>query len=285
MESAFPIVIDGEHSVAILHDAVVRHRVGVVMIVGGPQYRVGSHRQFLLLSRALAVAGISNLRFDYRGIGDGAGDARHFEDVEADIRSAVDNLCERTGVREVVLWGLCDAASAALMYACHDQRVVGLVLLNPWVHTREIEAKVRLKTYYLARLRSREFWTKVVRLQVDWAESAASLRHYLGGLFPARTSPRQGRATKRHYLERMRDGWSAFNRPILLIMSGEDFTAGEFRELCATDPRWRALRTGAQVQCHELPSANHTFARQEWRHEVEKLTRDWLIDLTETADT
>ena len=31
-------------------------RTGVVVIVGGPQTRVGSHRQFVLLSRALAAA-------------------------------------------------------------------------------------------------------------------------------------------------------------------------------------------------------------------------------------
>ena len=42
---------------------------GVIVIVGGPQYRVGSHRQFVLLSRALAAAGYAVLRFDYRGMG------------------------------------------------------------------------------------------------------------------------------------------------------------------------------------------------------------------------
>ena len=30
--------------------------VGVLVLVGGPQYRIGSHRQFALLARALAQA-------------------------------------------------------------------------------------------------------------------------------------------------------------------------------------------------------------------------------------
>jgi alpha-beta hydrolase superfamily lysophospholipase len=48
--------------------------IGVVVVVGGPQYRVGSHRQFVLLARDLAAAGIPTLRFDTRGMGDSGGD-------------------------------------------------------------------------------------------------------------------------------------------------------------------------------------------------------------------
>ena len=67
--------------------------VGVVIVVGGPQYRVGSHRQFALLARALARAGIPTLRFDYRGIGDSEGDPRTFESIGSDLTCAVDALC------------------------------------------------------------------------------------------------------------------------------------------------------------------------------------------------
>ncbi len=52
---------------------------GVVIVVGGPQTRVGSHRQFVLLSRALAAAGYPVLRFDVRGMGDSSGEQRDFE--------------------------------------------------------------------------------------------------------------------------------------------------------------------------------------------------------------
>ncbi|KAB8057318.1 hydrolase 1, exosortase A system-associated, partial [Janthinobacterium violaceinigrum] len=43
---------------------------GVLIVTGGPQYRVGSHRQFVLLARALAAQGVPVLRFDLRGMGD-----------------------------------------------------------------------------------------------------------------------------------------------------------------------------------------------------------------------
>ena len=52
---------------------------GVLIVVGGPQYRVGSHRQFALLARSLAAQGIPAMRFDYRGMGDSVGEPHTFE--------------------------------------------------------------------------------------------------------------------------------------------------------------------------------------------------------------
>ena len=58
-------------------------RRGVLLVVGGPQYRVGSHRQFTLLARDLAAGLDGELgRLEYRNFPDGesyvrlAGDPR-----------------------------------------------------------------------------------------------------------------------------------------------------------------------------------------------------------------
>jgi uncharacterized protein len=281
-EEAFVLAIAQEQTVAILHRAAQPCLTGVVVIVGGPQYRVGSHRQFVLLARALADAGLTTLRFDYRGSGDGSGAARDFEEVHEDIRAAIDCLCARSGVRRVVLWGLCDAASAALMYASSDTRVAGMVLLNPWVHSLATEARVRLKTYYLARLRNGEFWRKVLRLQFDWRASLSSFDSYLRGAF-GRSSIADASTSRPHFLTRMKQGWAGFDGPVLLILSGDDFTAGEFRELCGSDQHWQALSTGLRVQTHELTQANHTFAREVWRQEVERLSCAWVHALDANA--
>jgi hypothetical protein len=49
----------------IVHAPDQAGTTGVVIIVaGGPQYRVGAHRQFVVLGRELARQGIPVLRFD-----------------------------------------------------------------------------------------------------------------------------------------------------------------------------------------------------------------------------
>src|SRR5438067_4350076 len=141
---------------------------GVLIVVGGPQYRAGSHRQFTLLARDLAANGIASLRFDYRGMGDSSGEARTFESVHEDIGCAIERLLAGApAIKEVVIWGLCDAASAALFYAHRDRRVTGVVLVNPWVRTQQGIAQAHLRHYYGARLRDIGFWRKLVRAEID----------------------------------------------------------------------------------------------------------------------
>ena len=137
----------GESQVGILAVPETPAAVAVVVIVGGPQYRVGSHRQFLLLSRALASAGFAVLRFDYRGMGDSPGELRDFQAVSKDIAAAVDALQARLPpVKQAALWGLCDGASAALLYCQEtgDPRVAGLCLVNPWVRSETSLARTQI---------------------------------------------------------------------------------------------------------------------------------------------
>ena len=75
----------GETLLGILHEPRIHKETGVLVIVGGPQYRVGSHRQFVLMARALANVGYAVLRFDYRGMGDSTGCPRGFEAVDKSI--------------------------------------------------------------------------------------------------------------------------------------------------------------------------------------------------------
>ena len=65
---------------------------GILMVAAGA-YRVGPHRQFLLLARDWAADGIPVMRFDYQGQGDseGAG-AFNFDSLMYDIRSAIDRF-------------------------------------------------------------------------------------------------------------------------------------------------------------------------------------------------
>ena len=243
---------------------------GVLIVVGGPQYRAGSHRQFTLLARDLAQRGIASLRFDYRGMGDSSGEARTFEGVGEDIGCAIDRLFAAVpALQDVVIWGLCDAASAALCYAHRDPRVSGVALVNPWVRTEQGIAQARLRHYYGARLLEAGLWRKVLRGEFDVKSSLASLRKFLADA----AGPRKDSVP---LPDRMEDGLRRFAGRVLLILSGKDLTADEFRGVVNRSERWKRLLRDARVTQHELAEANHTFSRREWRDQVARWTADWV---------
>lgn len=253
---------------------------GVVVVVGGPQYRVGSHRQFTLLARELASQGVPVLRFDYRGMGDSEGDPRDFSDVGPDLRAAIDTFfAEVPGTREVVLWGLCDAASAAMFYAHQDARVSGMVLLNPWARTEEGAARAYLRHYYLSRLFDPGLWRKIAAGRFDLAAALRSFRGLLGkaaGGMPVPSQPAQAASAASPALpQRMLEGYARFRGHTLFITSGADLTAREFEAL-ASGPGWRRAMRGKRVARERLRDADHTFSRTEWRDQVARWTADWL---------
>ena len=177
VDHELPIVFDceGQELIGVIHNADANTHIGVLIVVGGPQYRVGSHRQFVLLARYLAKEGIPVMRFDYRGMGDSPGNTRDFNHIGKDIASAINTFqMYNKAVQKIVIWGLCDAASAALFYAYEDERVTGLVLLNPWVRTEYGEANAYLKKYYKNRLVSREFWQKILSGRFNVKQSLMS---------------------------------------------------------------------------------------------------------------
>jgi len=284
-EQALTFDCEGDTLVGVLHAAGVPAQRGVLIVVGGPQYRVGSHRQFVLLARQLAAQGIPVLRFDYRGMGDSGGEKRSFERVDADLRCAVDGFFERVpGLRDVAIWGLCDAASAALFYAHADPRVSGIVLLNPWVHDERGSARVYLRHYYLQRLFQGSLWKKIGSGEFSLRRAAAGLSELL--VAAVRPAPAQGPGAPgtgeprdsagEPFTARMEHGLRDFRGRVLLILSGNDFTAQEFKDLVAGSRGWRRRIAGERVTRHDLAAANHTFSRREWRDQVAQWTTAWL---------
>lgn len=265
---------------------------GVVVVVGGPQYRVGSHRQFVQLARALSVHGFPVLRFDYRGLGDSEGTLQGFEFVAADIRAAVDALFEQQPqLRDVALWGLCDAASASILYAPTDPRISGVVALNPWVRSARSEARAWLRHYYLQRMFSREFWAKVLRGGFDATGSLRSLlaraRAALSRSAPvaaqdASVSEQPGAwsggplPTLPDLATRMARALASFPGRVLIVTSGQDLTAAEFLDVTRTSKAWRTLLAGEQVSTRHLDTADHTFSQPGCKQRVEAFTHEWL---------
>jgi exosortase A-associated hydrolase 1 len=249
--------------------------LGLVIVVGGPQTRVGSHRQFVLLARRLAAAGYPVLRFDYRGMGDSAGETKAFDQIDQDIATAVDALQRACpDAQRVVLWGLCDGAAAALLYcgARQDARVAGLCLLNPWVRSEASLARTHLKHHYTARLLQGAFWRKLLSGKLNLLRS---LGEVWGNVKAARGNP-SGTASDAPFQTRMALALRQFPGQVLLLLSGNDYTAKEFLETANTASAWSGLLLHPGIQRVDVAEADHTFSRQDWRIAAEQAVLNWM---------
>ena len=268
---------DSEHLLGILSQPLTACDTGVVIIVGGPQYRAGSHRQFVLLARHLAAAGFPVLRFDTRGMGDSSGVFPGFEHIGPDIASAISALCrEAPTVRRIVLWGLCDAASAAMINGMADARISGLVLLNPWVRNAETLASAEVKHYYHKRLLDPAFWRKLASGQVQIVDS---LMEFLGKLvrqFSQRSMRAKTADQVRDFREHMVQGLDVFAGEVLLVLSGRDLVAAELIEFAAAHSGLKKILERSNIARINLPDADHTFSDRKARGEVEAATLAWL---------
>lgn len=251
---------------------------GVLIVVGGPQYRVGSHRQFVLLARFLAEHGVPCMRFDYRGMGDATGEARDFEAVDRDVDGAIAAFVAAVpGMQQVVLWGLCDGASAIGLGLGANPNVVGAVLLNPWVHTAAGAARTMLRHYYLRRLFDKRFWVKLLR-------GGVNVRAALGGVKASAdkvltVNPDDGppsAANAASLPARMLRSLAPCSIPVAIFLSGRDHVAREFELLSANDDGWRRLLDSPRFCTRHFESADHTFSSAAARQSVAEATLAWL---------
>jgi len=270
-ETAVQFECRREQLIGIHHCPALPARTGVVIVVGGPQYRAGSHRQFTLLARHLAQQGIAAFRFDYRGMGDSTGLQRDFLNIQDDIRCALDTFCALSpSMEEIVLWGLCDAATACAFYAHQDSRITGLVMANPWVRTQRTLAQAQMKQYFPQRLVQPAFWKKLLSGKLNLIQAGMSfIRQYQ---LAASAHPE----TESTLAARMLSSLGQFQGRVLIILSGNDLTAREFVEATRTSEAWLHLFSGPQYSNRILDEADHTFSSKVWRDQVAVWTADWI---------
>lgn len=277
----------GDTLVGILHRPAEVGTRGVVIVVGGgPQYRAGGHRQLTLWSRVLSQAGYPVLRFDYRGMGDSQGSFRGFMEADDDIRAAIDRLfLEVPDLKDVVLWGECDASSAILLYAHRDSRVSGTVLLNPWVRTETVAAQAILRFYYVQRVLQPSFWKKLFSGRLNPLASARSAwrlvqqsRSQTDGAGSAGQQVALGAAIPRDLAltDALLLGLQRFAGPVMLVLSGRDLIAREFDVLVRGSAAWQAALNQRALQRHDMPEADHTFSSAAQRGQVVQWGLGWL---------
>lgn len=218
---------------------------GVLMVTGGTQVRVGSHRMYEKLARSLAGAGISSFRFDRRGVGDSEGEDPDFRDSGPDIAAAAAAFrAELPQIERLVGFGLCDGATALAMHGA-AAGLDALILVNPWLaEARSGEpAPAAVRRHYRDRLLSVAGWKKLLSGAVDLRKLASGLR---------RSGDISASALAQDAAVKLKER----PRPTAVILCRDDATAVAARR----ELKGRAF--GGLIHfIQTIPSDSHTFAR------------------------
>lgn len=265
MRRPLTFACEGVTLAGVVHPA--NDDTGVVIVTGGVQTRVGSHRGFVDLADRLAAAGYPVLRFDRRGVGDSDGEDPGFRGSGPDIAAAgaaLRHACPN--IRRVVGWGLCDGAAALGLHGA-ALGLDGLILANPWTRDSDGEPDLPPRAAVAARYRERltrpSEWARLARGGLDLRKAARGLLRVAS----PEPVPKLARA--------LADGLLRFDRPVLLLLSERDATAQAFSALWKSAP-FRLLRQRRDLDLATIADATHTFARATEAAEMADQCLRWL---------
>jgi exosortase A-associated hydrolase 1 len=221
---------------------------GLLIVTGGTQTRIGSHRLFERLALALAREGWPCFRFDRRGVGDSEGDDPDFRGSGPDLAAAAAAFRrEQPQLTRLIGFGLCDGASALAL----DGRAAGLdghILVNPWFVEAEAgePAAAAIKARYKEQLLSLDGWKRLL-------SGSISYRKVLKGLGRIMSSKPSTLASE------IAESLGKAGRPAQLILATRDATAIA-AEAEWSSPTFRKLRDSNPAPVR-IDSDAHTFSR------------------------
>jgi hypothetical protein len=123
-------------------------------------------------------------------------------------------------------------------------------------------------------LAQKNFWRKLLRGGVAWQalkELTRNVGLVLEGVWPRGKEVAANQAVQA-FQHRMATGWNSFSGNIILILSGDDYTAKEFSGCLSDDPVWKNALAHPGLMRHDLPGVDHTFSTATARAQVEELT-------------
>jgi exosortase A-associated hydrolase 1 len=222
---------------------------GLLLVTGGTQTRIGSHRMYERLAAALAQAGWPCFRYDRRGVGDSEGEDPDFKESGPDLAAAAAAFRrEQPQLERLLGFGLCDGASTVALHGA-AAGLDGYILVNPWFVEAEAgePAAAAIKSRYKEQLLSLDGWKRLLSGSISYrkllkgvTKIAASKPSSLSGEIAAAL----GKARV----------------PAQLILASRDSTA------IAAEAEWSSPAFKGLRQANPAPlrieSDSHTFSRR-----------------------
>lgn len=266
---------EGEKLIGIVKRPHPSKPIGVLTIVaGGPQYRAGCGRQLYQLAEALGKQGYPVMRFDYRGIGDSEGEYHGIDFVEPDLGAAIKVFKQQVPeLEKIVLWGGCNAASAAMMHAWKFPEISSMILGNPFIDSNEAKQAVQ-HAHYRKRLFEKTFWVKFLK-------GGFSLRYItdlLAGFLRKEEKHLSDKPARQQKSmdQKMLEGFKRFQGSALFLMSGLSLTSKQFDALVAKNKDWRVAVDRVENRRLDLPNADQAFSSEDSRARIIEAAIDWM---------
>lgn len=254
-------------------------RMAVVFLNAGVIHRVGPSRLYVRIARELASIGCTAVRFDHSGIGDSAARRDHlpFEKCAvSEAREVMDALHQNRGLDRFILVGLCSGAVTAFETAVVDDRVRGVVLINPQGFDQSAEWNI----YVHSRDDARRYWTRSLFSAPSWKNALLGRIDYrrLGRVLRQQASERiVGRREVSSIATRVASDLDALTRRgvrILLLCSEGDIGIEYLNMIFGRDIRRAKSATGLHLEI--LPGADHSLTLHEGQHRVIGAVCDWF---------
>jgi len=221
---------------------------GLLLVTGGTQTRIGSHRMYERLAAALAGAGWPCFRYDRRGVGDSEGEDPDFKASGPDLAAAAAAFRrEQPQLGRLLGLGLCDGASALALHG-KAAGLDGYVLVNPWLVEAEAgePPAAAIKSRYKEQLLSVDGWRRLLSGSISYRKILKGL----GRILASRPSSLSGEIAA---------SLTKAKLPAQLILATRDSTAIAAQAEWSS-PAFRNLRQANPAPL-TIDSDAHTFSR------------------------
>ncbi len=240
--------------------AAPRH--AAIFLNAGVIHRVGPSRLYVHLARGFAAMGCLSIRFDHSGIGDSPvrRDGLPFEESSiAEVREVMDWLQQTRRVQRFILVGLCSGAVTSFDAAVVDERVDGIVMINP----QGFDQSAEWNAYVLNRSQAKRYWTRSLFSLESWKNAftgRVDYRRLATVLWSQMASGRSSQAAVASVATRVASDLGALARrgvQSLLVCSEGDEGIEYMNVIVGEDVRRLPSTTRLAVQI--LPGADHSL--------------------------
>lgn len=255
--------------------AVSNQNPTVLILNTGIVHRVGHHRMFVSLSRALAGIGFNVLRFDFAGVGDSEPRTDGLSPLDsslADLDEVLDWLEQERRISRVIMVGLCSGADHAILHCQSDPRVVALVLMDPSIPTT-----TRFYARYILQRATR------LRSYISVAIGRSNLvRLWVSELIHGRRSASDTRPFSlenlrfHHYLRQSYRNAIGNGVQILAVFTGDTLRQTYREQMLDAFPD---IAFGDRLKLEFLQSTDHVFTSQTDRARLFEIVLNWIASL------